>query len=170
MQLNIGALIIRIVFGGPLYYNCNKEPPKPYSNYLGPYIKAVSGSRDPSGLGDWRHKPSAETNWSAGFGALSESRRHSGTAVRCAILDLPFRPSEAVVEDYRCILAGIWSPRVFVGLGSAVHGHRAVGSVDERCRGLVRGGLHLDLISKGQEFLLVATELDGSISLINRRL
>ena len=25
---NIGALIIRIGFGGPLYYNYNKEPPK----------------------------------------------------------------------------------------------------------------------------------------------
>ena len=26
--LNIGALIIRIGFWGPLYYNSNKEPPK----------------------------------------------------------------------------------------------------------------------------------------------
>ena len=80
------------------------------------------------------------------------------------ILDLPFRLSEAVVEDYRQILAGIWSTRVFVGLRSAVHGHRAVGSVDERCRGFVREGLHLDLNSKGQEFLLVAEELDGFTS------
>ena len=30
---NIGALIIRIGFGGIIYYNYNKEPPKPYSNY-----------------------------------------------------------------------------------------------------------------------------------------
>ena len=27
-NVNIGALIIRIGFWGPLYYNCNKEPPK----------------------------------------------------------------------------------------------------------------------------------------------
>ena len=25
---NIGAVIIRIGFGGPSYYNCNKEPPQ----------------------------------------------------------------------------------------------------------------------------------------------
>ena len=31
---NIEAvMIIRIGFWGPLYYNYNKEPPKPYSNY-----------------------------------------------------------------------------------------------------------------------------------------
>ena len=29
---NVGASIIRIGFWGPLYYNYNKEPPKPYSN------------------------------------------------------------------------------------------------------------------------------------------
>ena len=34
---NVGALMIRIGFGGILYYNCNTEPPKPYSNYSGPY-------------------------------------------------------------------------------------------------------------------------------------
>ena len=28
-----GALIIRIGFGGMLYYNYNKEPPKPCSNH-----------------------------------------------------------------------------------------------------------------------------------------
>ena len=28
-----GALIIRIGFGGILYYNYHKEPPKLYSNY-----------------------------------------------------------------------------------------------------------------------------------------
>ena len=27
---NAGALLIRIGFGGILYYNSNKEPPKPY--------------------------------------------------------------------------------------------------------------------------------------------
>ena len=31
--LNIGALMIRIRFWGILYYDYNKEPPKPYSNY-----------------------------------------------------------------------------------------------------------------------------------------
>ena len=37
---NIGALIIRIGFWGPLYYNHNMEPTKINStgNYLGPYI------------------------------------------------------------------------------------------------------------------------------------
>ena len=40
---NVGALIIRVGFGGILYYNYNKEPPKPYSNYEGPYSR-VSGS------------------------------------------------------------------------------------------------------------------------------
>ena len=29
VQSNIGALIIRIGFGDPLYYKYNKEPPKP---------------------------------------------------------------------------------------------------------------------------------------------
>ena len=42
----IGALIIRIGFRGPVYYNYNKEAPRtnsighylgPYSMYLGPY-------------------------------------------------------------------------------------------------------------------------------------
>ena len=28
MGFNIGALIIRLGFGGPLYYTYNKEPPK----------------------------------------------------------------------------------------------------------------------------------------------
>ena len=37
LRPNIGALIIRVGFGGILYYNYNKEPPKPYSNYYGPY-------------------------------------------------------------------------------------------------------------------------------------
>ena len=32
--LNIGALIVRIGFWGPLYYNDNKEPP----TCIGPYI------------------------------------------------------------------------------------------------------------------------------------
>ena len=30
---NVGALIIRIGFGGVLYHFCSKEPPKPYFNY-----------------------------------------------------------------------------------------------------------------------------------------
>ena len=34
---NVGALIFRTWFGGILYYNYNKEPRKPYSNYSGPY-------------------------------------------------------------------------------------------------------------------------------------
>ena len=41
---NIGALIIRIGFWGPLYYgdyNWNKEPPNGIGNYLGPYISVV---------------------------------------------------------------------------------------------------------------------------------
>ena len=33
---NVGALIIRRGFWGPLYDNYNKEPPKPYSNYFRP--------------------------------------------------------------------------------------------------------------------------------------
>ena len=32
------ALIIRIGFRGPLYYNCNKEPYNSRGNYLGPDI------------------------------------------------------------------------------------------------------------------------------------
>ena len=37
---NIGALIFRIGFGGISYsIIINKEPPKPYSNYYGPYIR-----------------------------------------------------------------------------------------------------------------------------------
>ena len=38
-MVDIGALIIRIGFWGPLYYNYSKEPPKhSIGNYLGPYI------------------------------------------------------------------------------------------------------------------------------------
>ena len=40
--INIGGLIIRIGFWGSSYYNYNKEPPKPYSNYIGPYITNLS--------------------------------------------------------------------------------------------------------------------------------
>ena len=36
---NVGALIIRIGFWGPLYYNYDKEPQNSIGNYLGPYIK-----------------------------------------------------------------------------------------------------------------------------------
>ena len=35
---SVGALIIRIGFGGILYCNCNKEPPKPYSHYADPDV------------------------------------------------------------------------------------------------------------------------------------
>ena len=38
---NIGALVIRIGFWGPLYPNFNKEPPKnSIGNYGGPYIES----------------------------------------------------------------------------------------------------------------------------------
>ena len=40
----IEALRIRIGFWGPLYYN--KEPPKPYSNYSGPYSTGFSEARE----------------------------------------------------------------------------------------------------------------------------
>ena len=43
---NIGALIIRIGFWGPVYYSYNKEPPGPYSNYCGPYIMWGGGGGD----------------------------------------------------------------------------------------------------------------------------
>ena len=37
---NVGALIIRKGFWGPLYYNYNKEPPQnSIGNYLGPHPK-----------------------------------------------------------------------------------------------------------------------------------
>ena len=43
-RATIGALIIRIGFWGPLYYDYNKEPPpqkkKILIYYLGPYIKS----------------------------------------------------------------------------------------------------------------------------------
>ena len=32
---DVGALIIRIGFWGPLYYNCNKEPPPQKKNSIG---------------------------------------------------------------------------------------------------------------------------------------
>ena len=41
---NIGVLMVRIGFWGPLYYNYNKEPPKnSIANYQGSYIKLPSG-------------------------------------------------------------------------------------------------------------------------------
>ena len=42
-ETNIGASIIRIGFGSPLYYNHNKEPPlhSGIGNYLGPYSRIV---------------------------------------------------------------------------------------------------------------------------------
>ena len=42
---NLGALLFRIGFWGPLYYNHNKEPPKPYSNYSGPYLTFTTEPR-----------------------------------------------------------------------------------------------------------------------------
>ena len=44
-RVNVGALIIRIGFLGPLNYNDNKEPPLKQNGlgtYLGPYITAAS--------------------------------------------------------------------------------------------------------------------------------
>ena len=45
----LSALIIRVGFGGILYYNHSKEPPPPkkknsIGNYLGPYIKCLNES------------------------------------------------------------------------------------------------------------------------------
>ena len=40
-----GPLMIRMGFGGILNFNCNKEPPQPYSNYQGLYIKGVSAHK-----------------------------------------------------------------------------------------------------------------------------
>ena len=37
-QSNVGALIIRIGFWGPFYYNYNKGPPITIGDYLRPYI------------------------------------------------------------------------------------------------------------------------------------
>ena len=49
---NIGALIIRMGFWGPLYYNYNREPPQnSVGNYLGPYIRGTIGVCGSSGLG-----------------------------------------------------------------------------------------------------------------------
>ena len=47
LRVNAGALIIRIGFGGVLYYNYNKdnkEPQNSIGNYYGPYSKS-SGLR-----------------------------------------------------------------------------------------------------------------------------
>ena len=33
LYYNVGAVIIRMGFGGILYYSYDKEPPKPYSKY-----------------------------------------------------------------------------------------------------------------------------------------
>ena len=38
MPHSIGAVMVRIGFSGPLYYDYSKEARKPYSNYLGPYV------------------------------------------------------------------------------------------------------------------------------------
>ena len=37
-RVNIGALIIRTGFWGPLCYNYNKEPPKYLGNYFCPFL------------------------------------------------------------------------------------------------------------------------------------
>ena len=48
--LTVGALILRIGFRGLLYLNDNKEPPKPYSNFFGPYIShKLQALQDPVG-------------------------------------------------------------------------------------------------------------------------
>ena len=41
---HVGALIIRIRFWGPLYYNYNKEPPKQYRQLLRP-LEQSTGSQ-----------------------------------------------------------------------------------------------------------------------------
>ena len=43
---NIGALIIRIGFWGPLSYSFNKKTQNSIGNYLGPYSRAFSDFRD----------------------------------------------------------------------------------------------------------------------------
>ena len=57
---NIGALIIRIGFGGPLYYSYNKEPPKPVL----PSLRG-SGLRETTGI----FQDPAENKASKGGGA-----------------------------------------------------------------------------------------------------
>ena len=45
-----GALIIRIGFWGPLYYNYDREPPKPYSNHSGPFKHRAPSDQRPLSL------------------------------------------------------------------------------------------------------------------------
>ena len=44
---NIGALIIRTGFWGPLYYNHNKEPQNSIGNYYGPYSSQLGCGAPP---------------------------------------------------------------------------------------------------------------------------
>ena len=37
--MNVGALLIRIGFGGISCFNANKEPQNSIGNYFGPYIR-----------------------------------------------------------------------------------------------------------------------------------
>ena len=41
---NVGALIIRIGFWGPICYNYNQEPQNNIGNCLGPYTSCFKGS------------------------------------------------------------------------------------------------------------------------------
>ena len=58
---NIGASIIRIGFGGPLYYNYNnKEPQSSLGIYLGPYIRTQTNPEVLSPpLRDASHEPAS---------------------------------------------------------------------------------------------------------------
>ena len=47
LSCDVGAFITRRGFGGILYYNYNKEPLKPCSNYYGPYSALSSTSKGP---------------------------------------------------------------------------------------------------------------------------
>ena len=47
---NVGALMIRIGFWGPVYYNYNKEPPKYYRQLLRPLYYLIPGYFGPEPL------------------------------------------------------------------------------------------------------------------------
>ena len=78
--LNIGALIIRIGFWGPLYYNHNKEHQNSIGNYSGPYIRVSAFMAHPARVGG---KPSApSTTMSAALGhCLKEPHRNPSLSI-----------------------------------------------------------------------------------------
>ena len=43
---NIGAVIVRVGFEGPLYHTYNQEPPKDFKQVAGMYTSAVTGNLD----------------------------------------------------------------------------------------------------------------------------